>query len=71
MSVDEGDVGRADDPAVVDWAETVAERVGLTLGAGALPSPAREVCDVPATSAAGSEIATATLQSLTCASMAS
>jgi hypothetical protein len=66
MSVDEGDIGGADDPAVgvVDFAETVAERVGLTLGA-ALPSLGRGAFEVQATSVPISKITAATLKHLT------
>ena len=76
MSVDgdaEGDVGGADDAAVgvVDCAETVGDRVGLTLGPVALPSLGRGACDVQAISVAGRKITAATLQNLMRASMAS
>jgi hypothetical protein len=75
MSVDEdakGDVGGVDDAAVgvVDCAETVGERAGLTLGAVALPALGRGACDVQATSIAGRKITAATLPNLMRASMA-
>jgi hypothetical protein len=75
MSVDEdaeGDVGGADDAAVgvVDCAETVGDRVGLTLGAVAPATLGRGACDVQATSVADRKITAATLPNLMRASMA-